>query len=149
MLEDVLEEVLRILAPDLEASGVTLVVVPGRGRHRIMANTIQLQQVFFNLITNAVQAMAQAADRRLHIVTSTSDDGVEVAIEDSGCGMPQEVIARIFRPFFTTKKSGMGVGLAICRSIMELHGGSLDARSTEGRGSTFFVRLPLAQAESM
>ncbi|OYX85433.1 MAG: hypothetical protein B7Y75_03845, partial [Azorhizobium sp. 35-67-5] len=74
---------------------------------------------------------------------------VEVAIEDSGCGMPQEVIARIFRPFFTTKKSGMGVGLAICRSIMELHGGSLDARSTEGRGSTFFVRLPLAHAPAM
>ncbi|OYX82550.1 MAG: histidine kinase, partial [Azorhizobium sp. 35-67-5] len=76
VLEDVLEEVLRILAPDLEASGVTLVVVPGPGRHRIMANTIQLQQVFFNLITNAVQAMAQAADRRLRIVTTTSGDGV-------------------------------------------------------------------------
>ena len=144
-VEDIVDDVLKILAPDLEAAGVTVAVVPGTGQHRIMANVTQLQQVFFNLITNAVQAMAQGADRRLRIVTSASPDSVDVAIEDSGCGMPQEVIAGIFRPFFTTKKTGMGVGLAICRSIMELHGGSLNARSVEGQGSTFSVRLPRAQ----
>lgn len=144
MLDEILDEVLKILAPDLETGGIPVSVVQGTERHRITANTIQSQQVFFNLITHAVEARAQGVDRRLRIVTSASWDGVDVAFEDSGRGMPQEVIAHIFRPFFTTKKTGMGVGLAICRFITELHGGSLDARSTEGQGRTFFVRLPLA-----
>uniref|UniRef100_UPI002FBDD864 sensor histidine kinase n=2 Tax=Azorhizobium caulinodans TaxID=7 RepID=UPI002FBDD864 len=115
-------------------------------RHAILVNNIQLQQVLFNLITNAVQAMANAAtpERHLRISTATVEDNVEVTIEDTGCGMSQEVIARIFQPFFTTKTTGMGVGLAICRSIMERHGGTLEARSIEGKGSTFFVRIPLA-----
>lgn len=144
-VEDVLDEVLKILAPDLEASDISLTLLPGSGHHTILGNTIQLQQVFFNLLTNAIQSMANASDRQLRITTSASDQWVDVSVEDTGSGMSQEIIERIFQPFFTTKTAGLGVGLSICRSIMEHHGGSLDARSTEGHGSTFSVRLPLAQ----
>ena len=85
------------------------------------------------------------SERQLRIGSHASDEAIEVTIEDAGCGMSEETLARIFRPFFTTKASGMGVGLAICRSIVELHGGSLEARSVEGTGSTFRVRIPFAR----
>lgn len=145
-IEDVLDEVLKIVCADLKTNGIQLSLDLSTERHAILVNNIQLQQVLFNLITNAVQAMANAAtpERHLRISTATVQDNVEVTIEDTGCGMSQEVIARIFQPFFTTKTTGMGVGLAICRSIMERHGGTLEARSIEGKGSTFFVRIPLA-----
>ncbi|WP_081433927.1 trifunctional serine/threonine-protein kinase/ATP-binding protein/sensor histidine kinase [Azorhizobium caulinodans] len=145
-IEDVLDEVLKIVCADLKTNGIQLSLALSTERHAILVNNIQLQQVLFNLITNAVQAMANAAtpERHLRISTAIVQDNVEVTIEDTGCGMSQEVIARIFQPFFTTKTTGMGVGLAICRSIMERHGGTLEARSIEGKGSTFFVRIPLA-----
>ncbi|MEW6254653.1 MAG: AAA family ATPase [Pseudomonadota bacterium] len=143
-VEDMLDEVLKILAPEFATHGIAPVLVAPAARHEIQANPIQIQQVFFNLITNAIQSMAHrpAGARELRICVSARGDMVEIAFADTGCGMPQEIAARIFQPFFTTKTSGMGVGLAICRSIMELHAGTLEVRSTEGQGSTFFVRLP-------
>lgn len=147
-LEDVVDDVLKIVAPDLRAHAVELTVQGDGARHMIMANNVQLQQVLFNIMTNAIQAMsgAEGKERQLRIGTCVEGDDVQVAIADTGSGMPQDVIARIFQPFFTTKASGMGVGLAICRSIMELHGGGLEARSVEGQGSTFIIRIPLARA---
>lgn len=147
-LEDILNEVLKIAGPDLVSNGIALTLDLSADRVPVMANQTQVQQLFFNIITNAVQSMVNKApsDRRLAIRSVPSQGEVVVAIEDSGCGMPQEVISRIFQPFFTTKTSGMGVGLAICRSIVELHGGSLEAHSVEGQGSTFLVRLPVAEA---
>ncbi len=147
VIDDVLREVLKIAAADLAASGTALHLELGDGGQPIKANGTQLQQVFFNLITNAIQSMAgrDPSERQLRIGSHASDEAIEVTIEDAGCGMSEETLARIFRPFFTTKASGMGVGLAICRSIVELHGGSLEARSVEGTGSTFRVRIPCAR----
>ena len=147
LIEDILKEVLKIAAADLAASGTELTLNLGGDREIIMADETQLQQVLFNIITNAIQAMAgkEPSERRLKVSSFASGDHVEVTIEDSGCGMSEEIMSRIFQPFFTTKTAGLGVGLAICRSIVELHGGSLDARSVEGRGSTFFVRIPVAR----
>ncbi len=147
VIDDVLREVLKIAAADLAASGTELRLELGGDLRPIQANGTQLQQVFFNLITNAIQSMAgrDPSERRLRIGSRASGEAIEVAIEDAGCGMSEETMARIFRPFFTTKASGMGVGLAICRSIVELHGGSLEARSVEGTGSTFLVRIPFAE----
>ncbi|MBS7538181.1 trifunctional serine/threonine-protein kinase/ATP-binding protein/sensor histidine kinase [Ancylobacter lacus] len=147
-VDDVLNDVLKIVTPDILSDEIKLNITSFGESRLILANNIQLQQVFFNLITNAIQSMGStsASERRLNVVTSYRSSDVEVAIEDAGCGMPPDVAARIFQPFFTTKTTGMGVGLAICRSIVELHGGSLDVQSIEGEGSTFFVRLPLAAA---
>ena len=144
-VEGVVEEVLALLAPEIAAAGVTLATALAPDSRAVLADRVQLQQVVFNLVTNALHAMGDPARERrmLSITTATTGDRVEVTVEDSGCGMAPELLGRIFQPFFTTKATGMGVGLAICRSIVELHGGTLDARSVEGEGSAFRIRLPL------
>lgn len=145
-IEDVVDDVLKLVAGDLAEHGIDLAVSGDTGRAMVMANEVQIQQVVFNIVTNAIQSMAGvgARERRLRIGMSLGQDDIEVAIEDTGCGMSDDVVARVFQPFFTTKASGMGVGLAICRSIMELHGGSLAVRSVPDRGSMFLVRIPRA-----
>lgn len=143
-IEDIADDVLRLLAPEISAAKVTLLVDFAAHRRSIMGDRVQLHQVLFNLITNALHAMTetQRTERRLRVATSTTGSGVQLTVEDTGCGMTPEVLARIFQPFFTTKAGGMGIGLAICRSIAELHDGSLNATSAEGRGSAFCLRLP-------
>jgi PAS domain S-box-containing protein len=110
----------------------------------VMANRIQLQQVMLNLVINAIDAMDTVTDgRRLLRVTSTlrAPDHVLIAVEDTGPGIAPKDVNRIFDPFFTTKPHGMGMGLAICRSIVEAHGGHLSARSAPDRGSVFEIAL--------
>lgn len=111
----------------------------------ILVNRIQLQQVMLNLFTNAIEAMDSVTDGpRLLRITSTlhAPDEVVIAVEDSGPGMDPKDINRIFDPFFTTKPHGMGMGLSICRSIVEAHDGRLSARSAANRGSIFEIALP-------
>jgi signal transduction histidine kinase len=111
----------------------------------VLANRIQLQQVMLNLFTNAIEAMDSVPDdQRLLQVTSTlhPTDGVVIAVEDSGSGMDPKDIDHIFDPFFTTKPHGTGMGLSICRSIVEAHNGRLFARSAADRGSVFEIVLP-------
>jgi PAS domain S-box-containing protein len=113
----------------------------------VLANRIQLQQVMLNLFTNAIEAMESVTDgQRLLQVTSTlHPDGVAIAVEDSGPGMDPRNVDRIFDPFFTTKPHGMGMGLSICRSIVEAHDGRLFARSAADRGSVFEIVLPAGE----
>lgn len=147
-LEEVVEEVTRLVAEDLDADSVQMAVELSDRRRSIFADRIQLQQVIFNLVTNAIHAMAEmeVSARRIVIRTTEAGDGmVRLTIEDSGCGMSEEVRSRIFEPFFTTKTAGMGVGLAICRSIVELHRGTIDVRSTPGQGSTFEISIPVCE----
>ncbi|MFG1316550.1 trifunctional serine/threonine-protein kinase/ATP-binding protein/sensor histidine kinase [Xanthobacter autotrophicus] len=146
-LEDLVEDVLRLIAKDLEAHGIELVDRLAVERRPVRADPVQLQQVVFNLITNAIHAMdeTEAARRRLRVETSIEAGAVRLDIGDAGCGMTPEVLSHIFQPFFTTKHSGMGIGLSICRSIIDAHGGTLEARSTTGEGSTFFFSLALAE----
>jgi PAS domain S-box-containing protein len=110
----------------------------------VLANRIQLQQVMLNLFTNAIEAMDSVTEgQRLLQVTSTlHPDVVAIAVEDSGPGMDSTNVERIFDPFFTTKPHGMGMGLSICRSIVEAHDGRLFARSAANRGSVFEIVLP-------
>lgn len=144
-LDSILDEVLKIVANDIASHGVRLSIEKDDACAKVVANPTQIQQVLFNLITNALQSMANSpeGERRLQIRILPAHGSVQVAIADSGCGMTREVLERIFQPFFTTKATGMGVGLAICRSIMEMHGGTLEASSVAGRGSTFLLRMPL------
>lgn len=145
-IEEIVEETMRLASDDFRARGVVVTLQFSREEHRVLADPVQLQGVIFNLITNALHAMAEAApaDRHIRIETTGSDDGfVHLRISDSGCGMPDSILSRIFEPFFTTKDIGMGIGLAICRSIIERHGGTIDASSSVGQGSTFCLRLPV------
>jgi signal transduction histidine kinase len=110
-----------------------------------MAERVPLQQVLLNLIMNAVDAMNSTSDRerRLTIRSELLASGeVRVAVEDSGTGIDPGHTHRIFEAFFTTKPYGMGMGLSICRSIVEAHGGSLWAAPRSPHGTIFYMRLP-------
>jgi signal transduction histidine kinase len=113
----------------------------------IQADRVQLQQVILNLIMNAVEAMSGMGDgdRELSITTiRNTSNSVSVSVQDSGPGLDPKTMDRMFDAFFTTKSKGMGMGLAICHSIIETHGGRLWADPNEPRGATFQFTLPLA-----
>ena len=112
---------------------------------RIQCDRVQLQQVMLNLIVNAIQSMSGVEDgnRELHISTvSIEPEGVCVAVRDTGHGLRPESLPRLFEPFYTTKPDGMGMGLSICRSIIEAHGGRLWATGCEPRGALFQFTIP-------
>ena len=111
----------------------------------VLADGVLLQQVIANLITNAIEAMDTVTGRArtLRVKSVISEpDGVLIMVEDSGPGIDPENVDRIFNPFFTTKSQGMGIGLSICRSIIETHNGRLSARSVADRGLVFQIELP-------
>jgi signal transduction histidine kinase len=114
----------------------------------VKAEPTQLQQVIFNLIKNAIDAMegVPLGERHLRLVTGFDRKSiVSLYIRDSGPGINAEDQDRIFDPFFTTKPAGMGMGLSICRTIIETHGGSLRLAKTNHRGSSFEISLPIVQ----
>jgi len=112
----------------------------------IMVDRVQIQQVLVNLLRNAAEAMADSPRRELWVATmGINDTGVEVTVADTGPGIPDELAARLFKPFVTTKPGGMGIGLAISRSIIEAHGGRLSMAPNAGGGTVFQFTLPAAQ----
>ena len=112
----------------------------------VEGNKVQLQQVVLNLVTNAIDAMQSTTLRRLRVCSSRSDSGnVRVTIEDTGPGIDPQNIDLVFKPLFTTKQSGMGMGLSICRSIVEAHGGHIIVSSGSRGGATFELELPRKQ----
>ena len=144
-VNEVVEEVLALLRSELNRRRVSLRTDLGSELPEISADRVQLQQVMLNLIMNAGEAMGETPDgsRMLRIRTETSrTNEVVIAVEDSGPGIDPTNINRIFDAFFTTKPQGMGMGLSICRSIIESHGGQLWASARQPRGSIFYVKLP-------
>ncbi|HTT84207.1 MAG TPA: PAS domain S-box protein [Rhizomicrobium sp.] len=114
----------------------------------VFIDRVQIQQVMINLLRNAVEAMQSVTRRELNISTSPDDDEhVRVSVADTGPGLPLEIAATLFQPFMTTKDQGLGIGLSICRSIVELHGGRLWTEPNEGGGAIFHFRLPVAAEE--
>jgi two-component system sensor kinase FixL len=116
----------------------------------IFVDKIQIQQVVLNLIRNSVEAMQAVPRRELTVVTASEDgEAVVVKVSDTGPGLAPEVAERLFQPFTTTKEQGMGIGLSICRSIIEAHGGELWASANDGPGVTFAFRLPVGAEEEL
>jgi signal transduction histidine kinase len=118
------------------------------GETRFVGNRVQLQQVVINLILNAVEAMSGIADRKRQIwvrVRQRQGRDVTISVEDSGTGVDPTTLDRIFDAFFTTKAEGMGMGLAICRTIVEMHGGRLWAAPRQPEGSVFQLDLPVSE----
>jgi signal transduction histidine kinase len=112
---------------------------------------VQLQQVMLNLIVNAIEAMGATGTGPREVLISTAADssnGVSIAVRDSGPGLPPEEITRVFDPFYTTKESGLGMGLSICRSIVETHGGRLWACTNEPQGAVFQFTVPVGRGEA-
>jgi PAS domain S-box-containing protein len=112
---------------------------------RVLGDRVQLQQVVLNLVMNAIEAMSSVKGRPREVVIHTRNvDGgqVQVTVEDSGVGLDPNTITKIFQPFYTTKSSGMGMGLSICRSIVQNHGGRIWAAANHGPGTSFHFTLP-------
>ena len=143
-IADVLAHALVFLHGDLHANGVVVETDPGPRPQRIRANKAQLEQVFVNLILNAVEAMRTVHERprKLTIRNDCVDGQICVDVEDSGPGIEPDAERHIFDAFYTTKVGGTGMGLAICKSIVESHGGRLWVSKNATRGATFHVVLP-------
>ncbi|RXT37818.1 hypothetical protein B5V03_31715 [Bradyrhizobium betae] len=138
-------EVTALIRSEAIKSGVTVGTQLARELPRIQCDRVQLQQVMLNLIVNAIQSMGDVEDgnRELHISTvSIESKRVCVAVRDTGHGLRPESLPRLFEPFYTTKPHGMGMGLSICRSIIEAHGGRLWATGCEPRGTLFQFTIP-------
>ncbi|TFI59586.1 GHKL domain-containing protein [Sphingomonas parva] len=110
----------------------------------VLADRIQLQQVLVNLVRNAIEAIGDRSDGRIDIAAKEEKGVVRLRVHDNGPGIPADVLPTIFDSFVSTKAQGMGVGLAISRTIIESHGGELTARSSPGEGATFDIVLPTA-----
>ncbi|HUE64127.1 MAG TPA: PAS domain S-box protein [Rhizomicrobium sp.] len=119
---------------------LTLALTPGLAR--VPVDRVQIQQVLLNLVRNAIEAMAEVEKRELTISCDIANEGLCITVQDTGPGLAPQVASRLFQPFVTTKTDGMGIGLKICQSIIEGHGGTIVARQG-GPGATFVIHLPL------
>jgi signal transduction histidine kinase len=145
-LNETIREVIELTRGESAKHGALVRTALGEGLPLIDGDRVQLQQVVLNLILNAVQAMGAVAEgpRELFITTARAEPmGVLVAVKDSGPGLDPESLERLFAPFYTTKPDGLGMGLSICRSIIEAHKGRIWAEPNVPQGTTFQFSLPL------
>jgi C4-dicarboxylate-specific signal transduction histidine kinase len=145
-LNEAINEVIALGRSAVVKNGVSVQTRLSEGLFPVHGDRVQLQQVVLNLLLNAVEAMGsvEAKPRDLWISTEHDHTGVLVAVRDSGPGLDPAHLERVFDAFYTTKSSGMGMGLSICRSIIEAHGGRLWAEANEPRGAIFQFTLPAA-----
>jgi len=139
-LNEVVTRTLELLRPELENRGLNVKNRPARQLPATPIDATQMQQVLVNLIKNAMQATPRGGT--LSLQTGEGSDGVWVSVADTGGGIPQEEITRIFEPFYTTKKKGTGLGLMIVQRIVRAHAGKIEVESHVGRGTTFRILLP-------
>jgi C4-dicarboxylate-specific signal transduction histidine kinase len=150
-INEVVNEVVSLVQHELSSHRVALRLELAPALPPVLADRIQLQQVILNLVINGIEAMQPVKDRPRELVIRTLQDEashVLVTVSDVGVGVAAENADRLFDAFFTTKSSGMGMGLSICRSIVNAHGGRLSASGNAGPGATFQFTLPLHREDS-
>ena len=149
-LGKVIDGVMVLITADAAHEGVAVETDFAAGLPEVSGNAVQLQQVVLNLTRNAVDAMRgrRLREKNLTITTGRNNANVEIRVSDTGPGVAAALEDAIFHPFFTTKPDGLGVGLAISRSIVEAHGGELRYEARDGGGATFVVSLPTSDNES-
>jgi len=147
-LRQVVERALSLMEAQLRVREVEVTVDLGVEEPVVVGNAIQLEQVFINLLTNARDAVADSPRKAIRISAAVGPTAVEIAVADTGHGIPPELERRIFDPFFTTKEvgKGMGLGLSITYGIIKEHGGTISVVSAPGEGAAFLIHLPLAPA---
>ena len=143
-LNEVVQDVLKLVRNDLINQNVTAETDLAQNLPSIIGDRVQLQQVLLNLVLNACEAMADCAssERQLFIASKLEKSAVQVSVTDRGGGIPEKKIEQVFERFFTTKKEGMGLGLSICRSIIDAHEGKIWATNNADCGATFYLSLP-------
>jgi signal transduction histidine kinase len=146
-----IREVLPLFGDEAKKKSVTIRTRFAEDLFPVLGDRVQLQQVILNLVMNGIESMSSITERnRELLITSRNADEeqVEVTIEDSGTGLDPDQSARIFDAFYTTKPTGMGMGLSICRTILQAHGGRLWATANDGPGATFHFALPRGRDEA-
>jgi signal transduction histidine kinase len=149
-LNDAIREVIATVRSAIEQNRVSVHTSLMDGLSPVKGDRVQLQQVVLNLVLNAVEAISvEDGARELSISAKLVQSGdILVAVQDSGPGIDPEHLERVFAPFYTTKASGLGMGLSICRSIIVAHGGQLWAEANRPRGAIFQFTLPTGQEDS-
>lgn len=142
-INDIVVEVLQLMADEIRDGGIQVETDLAADLQMTVVDRIQIQQTLINLVHNAIEAMDGITDgpKTLLIISRRDSVDIVIRVRDNGCGITNPT--SIFDPFFTTKENGMGMGLAICRSIIELHGGHLSATPNAGAGTTFSFTLPV------
>jgi two-component system sensor kinase FixL len=147
-LNEALNEVARLVSGDAVARGVSIRLELANGLPPVLGDRVQLQQVALNLVLNGMDAMRESGTRDRVLVLRTAKAGattIRVEVQDSGVGINESDMGKIFQAFYTTKADGMGIGLAITRSIVDVHGGRLEAHNNPDGGATFSFTLPLGE----
>ncbi|HEX2653121.1 MAG TPA: ATP-binding protein, partial [Xanthobacteraceae bacterium] len=138
-------EVIELTRSEASKNGISVLTALEDNLPLVLGDRVQLQQVMLNLIVNAVEATSGVSDGARELLISTRTNGssdVLVSLRDSGPGLDRADLERLFEAFYTTKSSGMGMGLSICRSIIEAHGGRIWAGANEPRGAVFEFSVP-------
>jgi C4-dicarboxylate-specific signal transduction histidine kinase len=145
-VDGLLNDVITLVRGDAAARRIALEFATERSLPPVLGDKVHLSQVLLNLIINGMDAVGESREsqRRVIIETRRTEDMVEIAVKDFGPGLAPEVTSRLFQPFVTTKPHGMGMGLAVSRTIIEAHGGRLWAASSAGQGAIFRFTVPLA-----
>ena len=147
-LNETVGEVIGFTRALAERRGIALTYGPAATELRINGDGVQLQQVVLNLLINAVDAISEVGKREIDVTTGRSGAYAEIKVSDSGSGLADGDLRNVFNPFFTTKPQGMGMGLAIVRTIVEAHHGQISAENQLSGGALFTVRLPVARGKS-
>ena len=141
----VVQDVVNLLRNDAIIRHVSLELDLDPGLPRVLVDSVQLQQVLVNLLMNAFDALGSARERRTLVTTRKAGTAIQVSVKDSGSGIPVADLAQIFDPFYTTKSSGLGMGLSIARSLIEANGGQVWAENNKDDGATLTFTVPVME----
>jgi len=139
-----LRETAELVLIGIKQKGISIGLQPDLPDAKILADKVQIQQVLLNLLRNAMEAVAQQGDPQVSLAAEARNGSVSIRVIDNGPGLPEEVQAKLFQPFVSTKRNGMGVGLSICHTIISAHDGSIRAEPNPDGGAIFRITLPLA-----
>lgn len=146
-LDELLRQSVRLIEADAASDAIVTTIDIEEGLPPVMADRDRLNQVIINIMLNAVQSMEQGGELRVGCRAVAGGDVIEVTIADTGCGMDRETLEQVFYPYFTTRKGGTGIGLAISQKIISDHGGTIRMESTPGQGTVVTIELPLDSGE--
>ncbi|MBX2950920.1 MAG: HAMP domain-containing histidine kinase [Leadbetterella sp.] len=141
LVRDLFENIYQLLEPTLEQKGIALEIILKNTNLTLMADRHLLEQVLINLVLNAIEAVKDEPEPLITLSASTEGQRTEIRVADNGTGMPEEILDKIFIPFFSTRKKGTGIGLSICKQIVLLHKGTLQVRSKAGEGTVFIIGI--------
>ncbi|MDB5126747.1 HAMP domain-containing sensor histidine kinase, partial [Mucilaginibacter sp.] len=141
LVRNMFENLASLMRPTLEKKNIELEIILRDPALGIEADINLLDQVMINLLVNAIEAVKDKDEPRITLSAEVQNNRTLVKVMDNGLGMPPELLDKIFIPFFSTRKTGSGIGLSLCKQIMLLHKGNIQAQSTEGKGSAFILQF--------